>query len=590
KKRNQTLFVFFCEARILKETLLFFLPPKRLQISFLQHTTHTEDIKGAVIDPKNQPKNQEPMAPPNADLSHSASSNANHGVPSPLFKVNSPNVQYTDEHIISKYVYQNTLVTRQPDGTLIAEPTETVYEFKTERTVPKVGVMMVGWGGNNGSTLTASILAHKNNLTWRTKSGIQKPNYYGSVTQSSTVRLGVDAKGTDVYVPLSEMLPLVHPTDLVLGGWDISGKNLAESMERAQVLEYDLQRQVYDEMAKMVPLPSIYYPDFIAANQEDRADNLIPGSDKRAHVNQIRKDIRDFKSAHQLDKIIVLWTANTERFAELIDGVNDTADNFLAAVEASHDEIAPSSIFALACIEEGAPFINGSPQNTFVPGLIQLAERHRAFIGGDDFKSGQTKMKSALVDFLVNAGIKPVAITSYNHLGNNDGKNLSSHKQFRSKEISKSTVVDDMVAANHLLYAKNEHPDHTVVIKYVPSVGDSKRALDEYECDIFMGGRQSISMYNVCEDSLLASPLIIDLVVMAELMTRIEYKSAEMTKFSTFHSVLSILSYMLKAPMVTPGTPVVNALGRQRSAIENIFRAAVGLSANNEMGLEHKIW
>ncbi|KAI8358425.1 hypothetical protein BD560DRAFT_196918 [Blakeslea trispora] len=450
--------------------------------------------------------------------------------------------------------------------------------------------MMVGWGGNNGSTLTASILAHKNNLTWRTKSGVQKPNYYGSVTQSSTVRLGVDADYNDVYVPLNEMLPLVHPTDLILGGWDISGKNLAESMERAQVLEYDLQRQVYDEMAMMVPLPSIYYPDFIAANQEDRADNLIPGSDKRAHVNQIRKDIRDFKVMHQLDKVIVLWTANTERFAELIDGINDTADNFLAAVEASHDEIAPSSIFALACIEENAPFINGSPQNTFVPGLIELAERHHAFIGGDDFKSGQTKMKSALVDFLVNAGIKPVAITSYNHLGNNDGKNLSSHKQFRSKEISKSTVVDDMVAANNLLYAKDEHPDHTVVIKYVPSVGDSKRALDEYECDIFMGGRQSISMYNVCEDSLLASPLIIDLVVMAELMTRIEYRTAEMTKFSTFHSVLSILSYMLKAPMVTPGTPVVNALSRQRSAIENIFRAAVGLYANNEMGLEHKIW
>ncbi|KAI8078082.1 uncharacterized protein B0P05DRAFT_123061 [Gilbertella persicaria] len=529
------------------------------------------------------------MAPPNADLSHSVTTTT-HGVRAPLFKVNSPNVQYTDEHITSKYVYQNTLVTRQSDGSLIAEPTETIYEFKTERVVPKVGVMMVGWGGNNGSTLTAAILAHKNKLTWRTKNGVQKPNYYGSVTQSSTVRLGVDAQGADVYVPLSEMLPLINPTDLVLGGWDISGKNLAESMERAQVLEYDLQRQVYDDMAKMVPLPSIYYPDFIAANQEDRADNLIPGSDKRAHVDQIRKDIRDFKAANQLDKVIVLWTANTERFAELITGVNDTADNFLAAVQSSHEEVAPSSIFALACIEENAPFINGSPQNTFVPGLIELAKRHRAFIGGDDFKSGQTKMKSALVDFLVNAGIKPVAITSYNHLGNNDGKNLSSQRQFRSKEISKSTVVDDMVAANHLLYAKDEHPDHTVVIKYVPSVGDSKRALDEYECDIFMGGRQSISMYNVCEDSLLASPLIIDLVVMAELMTRIQYKTADMTKFSSFHSVLSILSYMLKAPMVTPGTPVVNALSRQRSAIENIFRAAVGLSANNEMGLEHKIW
>jgi myo-inositol-1-phosphate synthase len=450
--------------------------------------------------------------------------------------------------------------------------------------------MMVGWGGNNGSTLTASILAHRNKLTWRTKAGVHTPNYFGSVTQASTVRLGVDAEGNDVYVPLSQMLPLVNPTDLVIGGWDISSKNLADSMERAKVLEYDLQRQVRDEMSSMVPLPSIYYPDFIAANQSDRADNLIPGADKRAHVEHIRKDIRDFKASNNLDKVIVIWTANTERYAELVEGVNDTAENFLAAVNASHDEVAPSSIFALACIEEGTPFINGSPQNTFVPGLIQLAERHRAFIGGDDFKSGQTKFKSALVDFLVNAGIKPVAITSYNHLGNNDGKNLSSHKQFRSKEISKSTVVDDMVAANDILYEKDEHPDHTVVIKYVPSVGDSKRALDEYECDIFMNGRQSISVYNICEDSLLASPLIIDLVVMTELMTRLEYKTGEMTKFSTFHSVLSILSYMLKAPMVTAGTPVVNALGRQRTAIENIFRACVGLAPNNDMGLEHKIW
>ena len=214
----------------------------------------------------------------------------------------------------------------------------------------------------------------------------------------------------------------------------------------------------------------------------------------------------------------------------------------MAAVKASHEEVSPSSIFALACIQEHVPFINGSPQNTFVPGVLELAEREKTYIGGDDFKSGQTKFKSAIVDFLVNAGIKPVGITSYNHLGNNDGKNLSSHKQFRSKEISKSTVVDDMVAANKILYAEDEHPDHTVVIKYVPCVGDSKRALDEYECDIFMGGRQSISIYNICEDSLLATPLIIDLITVTELMTRVEYKTGDMTKFSPFHSVLSILS------------------------------------------------
>jgi myo-inositol-1-phosphate synthase len=433
-------------------------------------------------------------------------------------------------------------------------------------------------------------LANKKKINWRSKRGVHEPNYFGSVTQASTVKLGVDAEGNDVYIPFSKVLPMVDPNDLVLGGWDISGKNLGDAMERAQVLEYDLQRQVRSEMEKLTPLPSIYYPDFIAANQSDRADNLIAGDDKQAHLEQIRKDIRDFKAANGLDKVIVIWTANTERYADIIEGVNDTADNLLAAVKASHEEIAPSSIFALACIQEHVAFINGSPQNTFVPGVMELAEREKTYIGGDDFKSGQTKFKSAIVDFLVNAGIKPVGITSYNHLGNNDGKNLSSHKQFRSKEISKSTVVDDMVAANKILYAENEHPDHTVVIKYVPCVGDSKRALDEYECDIFMGGRQSISIYNICEDSLLATPLIIDLVTVTELMTRVEYKTGDMTKYSPFHSVLSILSYMLKAPLVSPGTPVVNALAKQRTAMENIFRACVGLAPTNDMMLEHKVW
>ena len=121
--------------------------------------------------------------------------------------------------------------------------------------------------------------------------------------------------------------------------------------------------------------------------------------------------------------------------------MNDTADALLSSIKASHDEVSPSTIFAVASILEGVPFINGSPQNTFVPGCIELAEKHHAFIGGDDFKSGQTKVKSVLAEFLVNAGIKPLSISSYNHLGNNDGKNLSSQKQFRSKEISKSSVV-----------------------------------------------------------------------------------------------------------------------------------------------------
>lgn len=413
----------------------------------------------------------------------------------PLFTVSSPNVEYTDSEIRSKYTYRTTSVAKGDDGSYTATPHETVYSFKVDRKVPRVGMMLVGWGGNNGSTVTAGIIANRRGLVWDTREGPQAANYYGSVVMGSTMKLGADA-GThrDVNIPFHDVLPMVHPDDLVVGGWDISSVDLAGAMDRAAVLEPTLKAMVRKEMAGMRPLPSIYYPDFIAANQEDRADNVVPGAQAcTAHVERIRGDIRDFRAQHGLDKVVVQWTANTERFADVVPGVNDTADNLLRAIEQGHSEVSPSTVFAVACILEGAPFINGSPQNTFVPGAIELAGRHGAFIGGDDFKSGQTKMKSALVDFLISAGIKLTSIASYNHLGNNDGKNLSSQRQFRSKEISKSNVVDDMVEANSVLYKKGEHPDHTVVIKYMPAVGDNKRALDEYYAEIFMGGHQTIS-------------------------------------------------------------------------------------------------
>lgn len=531
------------------------------------------------------------MAPhANDSEAYSAGTPLTRGGSSTDFTVDATNVQYTGQDITSKYRYRTTEVKRV-DGKYVAKPKETVYDFKTQRNVGKVGVMLVGLGGNNGTTVTAGIIANRRNLTWETREGPRAANYYGSVVMSSTVKLGTDADtGADVNIPLQSLLPMVHPNDLAIGGWDISGMDLASAMDRAQVLEPTLKQLVKKEMAGMKPLPSIYYPDFIAANQGDRADNVIPGS--RAcleHVEHIRQDIRDFKSSNHLDRVIVLWTANTERYADIIPGVNDTAKNLMTSIEAGHEEVSPSTVFAVACILENAPFVNGSPQNTFVPGCIELAEQHNAFIGGDDFKSGQTKMKSALVDFLINAGIKLTSIASYNHLGNNDGKNLSSQKQFRSKEISKSNVVDDMVAANNVLYEKDEHPDHTVVIKYMPAVGDNKRALDEYYAEIFLGGHQTISIFNVCEDSLLASPLIIDLVIITELFTRIQWRHDGEEDYKSFHSVLSVLSYMLKAPLTPPGTPVVNALGKQRSALINILKACVGLEPENDMTLEHKI-
>ena len=404
---------------------------------------------------------------------------------------------------------------------------------------------------------------------------------------ASTVKLGNDTQGNTVFTPMHNMLPMVHPNDIVWGGWDISKMNLGDAMKRSQVLDWSLQQKLYPLMKDIVPLPSMYFPDFIAANQGERADNILHGS-KQAQMEQIQKDIRNFKKENDLDKVIVLWTANTERFSCVTEGVNDTSENLLESIKKDESEISPSTIFAVASILEGCQYINGSPQNTFVPGVIELAREKKCFIAGDDFKSGQTKMKSVLVDFLVSAGIKPVSIVSYNHLGNNDGKNLSAPSQFRSKEISKSNVVDDMVASNHILFEKDEHPDHTVVIKYVPYVADSKRAMDEYTSNIFMGGKNTIVMHNTCEDSLLATPLIYDLVILGELCERISIKKENTENWELFHPVLSLLSYMLKAPLVPTGAPVVNALFTQRNAVINVMRACLGLAPENYMTLEHR--
>lgn len=499
------------------------------------------------------------------------------------FIVSSPSVKYTESHIESEYQYRTSIVR----GTTVEVNSQTLH-FKTETKIPKLGVMFVGWGGNNGSTVTAGILANKLGIRWNTKEGEQASNYFGSLSQASTVRLGLNEQGETVYIPFNRILPMVNPNDVVVGGWDISNVNIADAVRRARVLDFDLQRQVCPLLEDLNPLPSIYYPDFIAANQSERANNVLGGT-KQEQLEVIRSNIRNFKASNGLDKVIVLWTANTERFTSIESGLNTTEAELLAAIQRGEAEVSPSTIFAVASILEGCSYINGSPQNTFVPGVVELAERCGVFIAGDDFKSGQTKIKSVLVDFLVSAGIKPASIVSYNHLGNNDGCNLSAPQQFRSKEISKSNVVDDMVESNRILYAKDEHPDHCVVIKYVPYVGDSKRALDEYTSEIFMGGRNTIVIHNTCEDSLLAAPLILDLFILCELCERITIRREDMPSFERFHPVLSLLSYLLKAPMVPPGTPVVNALAAQRQSLVNVFRACVGLPAEDYMTLEHKI-
>jgi len=503
------------------------------------------------------------------------------------FCVDTKNVEKKDDEIISTYTYETSKIVSDKNGVSVVPCTKKI-QFKTNTKIPKLGVMIIGWGGNNGTTVTNGILANKLSLKWDTKRGEVKANYHGSLTQCSTTYLGQDDQGKTYVAPFKSLVPMVEPNDIVISGWDISKLNIYEATKRAKVLEPTMYNQLKDQTEKMIPLPAVFDLSFVAPNQESRADNVIEGN-KEKQLETVRQNIKDFKTKNNLDKVIILWNGNTERFCEVDPKIHGTAEALLNGIKNNEKEISPSIIYCMASILEHCPYINGSPQNTFVPGVVDLAEKEGVILMGDDMKTGQTKLKSVMADFLINSGLKLTAVASYNHLGNNDGLNLDYYKCFKSKEISKASVIDDIVGYNPILYPNQEHPDHLVVIKYVPSVGDSKRALDEYDSGIFCGGENIISIHNTCEDSLLAAPLIVDMIILMEAFSRIMVKDEKMEKFKHMACIHSVLSFLFKAPRTPNNSPVINSLFQQRACLENTLRACRGLPPLNHMHLEWKM-
>lgn len=509
--------------------------------------------------------------------------------------VSSPSVQYGDDVIKAAYRYSSVRATIDDGGNVQATPIERVYHFRTIRKPQRLGLMQVGWGGNNGSTVTAAVVANSHGITWETRDRVHFPNYNGSLTQAATMRVGFDDTGRDVFVPMKSVVPMADVNDIVLGGWDISSLNIAESMDRAQVIEPDLRRKLHPYMKDMSPLPAAFDQNFIAKNQKPRADNIIQSDDKQVQLDQLREDIREFKKTHSLEYVAVVWTGNSERYAEESDGVNDTADNLLSAINSSHKEVSPSTLYCVASILEGCAYINGSPQNTFVPGAVELAKRHNVMICGDDFKSGQTKMKSVLADYLIGCGVKIKTMVTYNHLGNNDMYQLTDEVMWKPKSASKSRVIEDIVDSNGILYkTRDDSPDHIVVVKYVPFLGDSKRDVSEYTSETFLDAQYTTIMHNECLDSSLCSPLILDLAIFAELFSRVKYAVEgrdgllDENSFGSMETALSVLGFYMKIPRTPPKEPIVNALARQKACIENLLRALVGLQPESHMLLETK--
>ena len=444
----------------------------------------------------------------------------------------------------------------------------------------KLGLMLVGIGGNNGSTLVSTLITRKNNIEWNNKNGNNKLKLYGSIYEYGSINIGF--KDNKPYSKLiKDLVDIRDPDDIIVSGWDICSDNLYESVLKNKILDYDLSSKLESTLKSIKPLKSVYYEDFVAKNQKERANNIIESKSKLYNLKQIKSDIISFKIKHNLDKVVIMWTASTERFNK---GEWKNWYDLEKAIYDNDPEVSPSIIFAVAAIMTNCIFINGSPQNTLCPAVLDLARIKGTFVGGEDFKTGQTKLKSVLVDFLASSGIKPLSIVSYNHLGNNDGLNLSQNEQFESKEKTKRNIIDDVVEENPEIFDKN--PDHCVVIKYVPAVGDSKRAMDEYYSELCMNGKNTLAIHNTCEDTLLAVPLMMDIVLFSEFFSRITFEVDN--KEIPFSSNLSLLSLFFKAP-VDDGYPIINSFFKQRYALENFIKSCIGLPINDFINFHNRI-
>ncbi|KAL9931809.1 hypothetical protein V8E36_009359, partial [Tilletia maclaganii] len=303
-------------------------------------------------------------------------------------------------------------------------------------------------------------------------------------------------------------------------------------------------------MTFMKPLPSVCYPDAIAGNQQERAHNMLPGNNRAAHVEQIRKDIRDFKA-----------TASTRSSSG-------------PPTRSAAPTLSPASTTRPAT--SSRPLSSPSPRTPLFPTALSFAECHKAFLEGDDLKKGQTMVKSVLAELVVNVGIKPLSIASYDHLGNNDGRNLSS----RALPGTTKKMVDRKVFAD-----KGEHPDHCIAIKYIRAVGDTKDPRDTGQ--LHLGTSPWRSQTSPPHQLMRRFPPRLALPARprhprrahdAHPMRRPSDKPSDGAvaeiNWESMHSVLSLLSYSLEAPLCKPKTDVVNSLSRQRTAVTNMLRLA----------------
>ncbi|GEO07131.1 myo-inositol-1-phosphate synthase [Adhaeribacter aerolatus] len=428
-----------------------------------------------------------------------------------------------------------------------------------EKAEGKLGILTPGLGAV-ATTLIAGVEAVKKNLA--------QP--VGSLTQMGNIRLG---KRTENRNPkIKDFVPLADLNDIVFGGWDVYNDNVFEAALKAKVIEPMMLHAVKSELEAIKPMKAVFDRSYVS-NLD--GDHIKQAATKADLAQMVMDDIENFKEANDCSRMVLVWCGSTEIYLEP-SAAHETIESFEEGLRNNNPAIAPSMIYAYAAIKLGVPFMNGAPNLTCdIPALIELAKQTNTPIGGKDFKTGQTLMKTILAPGLQARALGVKGWFSSNILGNRDGYVLDHPDNFKTKEVSKLSVLEDIFQpeTNPELYGDIYHK---VRINYYPPAGDNKESWDNIDIFGWMGYQMQIKVNFLCRDSILAAPLVLDLALFSDLAKR-----------AGMSGIQEWLSFYFKSPQTAPGLHPEHDIFKQLIKLQNTLRHLMGEDLITHLGLEY---
>jgi len=423
----------------------------------------------------------------------------------------------------------------------------------------KLGVLIPGMGA-----VTTTFIAGLEAI----KRGLGKP--IGSLTQLGTVRLGKRTEGRSPAI--REFVPLASMEDLEIACWDIFEDNAYEAAVKAGVLEMPLLEKLQEPLKAIQPMKAVFDQNFV---KRLHGPNVMTGGSKMDYAERVMDDIRQFQKRTGVSRTVMIWCGSTEVFHEAAP-VHSSLKNFECGLQNDDPEISPSQIYAYAALKMGVPYANGAPHmTTDMPALLELARANGLPVCGKDYKSGQTFMKTLVAPGLKSRLLGVSGWFSTNILGNRDGEVLDDPGSFRSKEVTKSSALE-YILQNQLYPDLYKDVYHKVRIEYYPPRGDAKEGWDNIDIFGWLGYPMQIKINFLCRDSILAAPLVLDIVLFMDLAQR-----------AGMRGVQEWLSFYFKAPMHAPEVYPEHDVFIQLMKLKNTLRWMRGEDLITHLGLEY---